>query len=133
MTLVAGRVVLVCTVATDVVLIVHLVGILLGVLSGTDLVDLIHAFSLSELVDLSTNETSDGFLGEGVANGLACLLLARAITDEALLYQHTLLALVVLPGLHAGKRGSAGSQLVGPLALVLLAAIHLAVSIFGIA
>lgn len=131
--LVAGRVVLVRPVAPDVVLIVHLVGVLLGVLPGLDLVDLVHALGLRELVNFSTNETSDGLLGEGVAHRLAYSSLARTILNEAWLYRLTLLALVVLPGLHAGKRGSPGRELVGPLALVLLAAVHLTVSIFGIA
>lgn len=46
---------------------------------------------------------------------------------------HTFLALVVLPGLHAGKGRSTGNQLVGELALVLLLTVNLTVSFFGFA
>jgi hypothetical protein len=46
---------------------------------------------------------------------------------------HTLLALVVLPELHALKRGSAGNELVREVALVLLSTVHLTVSIVGFA
>lgn len=63
-----GRVLLVRTVARDVVRIVHLMSILLSVLVGTDLVNLVHALGLGQLVNPRSNESSDGFLGEGMAN-----------------------------------------------------------------
>ena len=44
----------------------------------------------------------------------------------------TLLALVVLEGLHTGERGGTGNQLVAEVALVLLLAVHLTVSVIGL-
>jgi hypothetical protein len=69
-------------VAADVVVVVHFVGVLLGVLFGPDLVDLVHALGLGELVNLGTDEAGDGLLGKGVADGLACLLVRKSITDN---------------------------------------------------
>ena len=59
------------TTTTGVVVIVHVFGILLGVLVGADLVDLIHTLGLGELVDLSTDEANKGLLGESVLDRLA--------------------------------------------------------------
>jgi hypothetical protein len=39
---------------------------------------------------------------------------------------------VVLPGLHAGEGSSTGDQLVAEVALMLLLAVHLAVSVIGL-
>lgn len=44
----------------------------------------------------------------------------------------TLLALVVLPGLHSRKGSSTGNQLVAQVALMLLLAVHLAVGVIGL-
>ena len=41
----------------------------------------------------------------------------------------TLLALVVLKGLHTSERGGTGNQLVAEVALVLLLAVHLTVGV----
>lgn len=69
---VAVGVVLVRTVAPDVVVIVHVVCILLRVVVGLDLVGLVHTLGLSELVDLGTGNTSKDLLCGGVVDGLAC-------------------------------------------------------------
>lgn len=68
---VAVGVVLLGTVALDVVLVVHLLGVLLGVVVSLHLVDLVHALGLGETVNLRADETGDGLLGEGVLDGLA--------------------------------------------------------------
>ena len=78
MTTVAVRVVLVDAVATDVVLVVHGLGILLGVVVGLDLVGLVETLGLGELVDFATDKAGDEFLGKGVADGLACLFKSKS-------------------------------------------------------
>lgn len=124
-------VVLVGTVATLVVLLVHVVGVLLGVLVSLDPVNLIHTLALGELVNLGANKTSQGLLGKRVLNGLAYM----GMKIKIFFFQCcerislTLLALVVLPGLHTGKGSGTSNELVRELALVLLLAVHLAVSI----
>lgn len=72
MALIAVGVVLISTLALDVVLVIHLVRILLGMLVGLDPVDLVHALGLGELVDLGADNAGEGLLGESVADGLAC-------------------------------------------------------------
>lgn len=68
---IAGGVVFLSTVSTDIVLIVHMFGVLLSVLLSSDLVDLVHSLALGQLVDLGADEASKGLLGEGVLDGLA--------------------------------------------------------------
>jgi hypothetical protein len=132
MTRVAGRVVLLSTVVALVVLLVHVVGVLLGVLVGLDSVNLIHTLGLGELVDLGADKAHQGLLSESVLDSLAYtenmirMMLSRYHVASL---SPTLLALVVLVGLHAGKGSGTGNELVRELALVLLAAVHLAVSI----
>jgi hypothetical protein len=70
MTLEAVGVVLVGTVATDVMLVVHVLGVLLGVLVGAETVNLVHALGLRELVDLGTDEGHESLLGECVLDDL---------------------------------------------------------------
>lgn len=72
MRLVLARVVLLGTVALNVVLIVHVLGVLLSVVVGLDLVGLVETLGLSELVDFGTGETGEELLGGGVGDGLAC-------------------------------------------------------------
>jgi hypothetical protein len=68
---IALRVVLVRTLAPDVVLVVHVLCVALGVLAGLEAVNLIHALGLGQLVDLGADQAGDGLFGEGVADGLA--------------------------------------------------------------
>jgi hypothetical protein len=68
-------IVLVCTLALDVVLVVHVLGGLFGMTTSLDLVILIHSLGLSKFVDLATYEASEKFFGELVRDGLACKLL----------------------------------------------------------
>lgn len=75
MGLVAVGVVLVSTVVANVVLVVHMFGVLLCVVVSLDLIGLVHTLGLGELVDLSTGETGQEFLGGTVADGLACFQL----------------------------------------------------------
>lgn len=82
MALVAAGVILLSTVATDVVLVVHFVGVPLGVLLGLDLVDLVHALCLGELVNLGADKAGNGLLGEGVTDRLACILVRENITND---------------------------------------------------
>lgn len=72
MRLVLTRVVLLGTVALNVVLIVHVLSVLLSVVVGLDLVGLVETLGLSELVDLGTGETGEDLLGGGVGDVLAC-------------------------------------------------------------
>ena len=72
MRLVLTRVVLLGTVALNVVLIVHVLSVLLSVVVGLDLVGLVETLGLSELVDLGAGETGEELLGGGVGDGLAC-------------------------------------------------------------
>lgn len=60
-----------------VALVVHLVSVLLSVLVGADLVSLVEALGLSELVDLGADETGDDLLSGGVVAALACCLEKR--------------------------------------------------------
>lgn len=123
-------------VVTLVVLLVHVVSVLLGVLVSLEPVNLIHALALGELVDLGADKAHQGLLGESVLDGLAYTentirMMSSLYADMhgLLLLSLTLLALVVLVGLHAGKGSGTGNELVRELALVLLAAVHLAVSV----
>lgn len=56
---------------SDIVVIIHRLGMLLRMLVGLDLVDLVHSLGLGQLVDLGADKTSNGLLGELVANRLA--------------------------------------------------------------
>ena len=58
-------------VATLVTLLVHVFGVLLGVVVGLLAVNPVHTLGLGELVDLAANEASNELLGESVAHGLA--------------------------------------------------------------
>lgn len=51
--------------------------VLLSVLVGADLVSLVEALGLSELVDLGADETGDDLLSGGVVAALACCLEKR--------------------------------------------------------
>jgi len=51
---------------------VHLLRVLLGVLVGADLVDLVQALGLDQLVDLGADEAGQDLLGQGVLDGFAC-------------------------------------------------------------
>ena len=54
-----------------VVLFIHATSTLLGFFMGPDLIVLVHAMGLGELVDLSTDESSEEFLSKGVVDCLA--------------------------------------------------------------
>jgi len=64
-------VVLISTLVLDVVLIIQVLSILLGVSLGLLTVDEVHSLGLSELVDFSTGDTDEEFLGELVGYWLA--------------------------------------------------------------
>jgi hypothetical protein len=57
---------------TTVVLVVELRGTLLGLVVGTELVDLVHAVRLGQFVDLAANEASQELLSKGMVDLLAC-------------------------------------------------------------
>lgn len=52
-------------------LLVHVLGIILGMLASLVGVPFVHALGLGEFVDLTPNETSKEFLGECVGDRLA--------------------------------------------------------------
>jgi hypothetical protein len=56
-----------------VVLVVEVLGVLLGMVVGLDLVVLIETLGFDELVDLGASEAGEELLGEGVGDGLAYL------------------------------------------------------------
>lgn len=64
-------IVLVCTLAMDVVLIVHMLRRLFSMAAGFDRVVLVHSLGLRKLVDLTANKASEEFLGERVRDGFA--------------------------------------------------------------
>lgn len=55
-----------------ILLVVKLLGVLPGLAFGLLAVDVVGTFGLSELVDLTTGETGNELLGEGVGDWLAC-------------------------------------------------------------
>lgn len=126
-------------VATFVTLLVHVLGVLLGVVLGLLAVKPVHTLALGELVDLAADDTGEELLSEGVADGLAYVLKSKSEYCSRWIrlrmkcgVSRTLLALVVLVGLHAGKGSGTGSELVGELALVvLLTVVHLLVCLLG--
>lgn len=67
---VAVGIVLISTTILNIVLVVHLLGILLGVVVRADLVDFIEALGFRQLVDLRTHKGCKSFLGKGVADRL---------------------------------------------------------------
>ena len=133
-------VVLVCTLPLDVVLIVHVLGALLGVAVGFELVVLVHScgrsvisrhsssrwnevlltVGLCKLVDLSTDKAGEKFLGKGVVDDIACefILVSQGHVVYRCGTNLTLFTLVVLIQLEAFEGGSAGDQLMAELALV---------------
>ena len=66
------RIILISILALDVVLVIHGLGVLLGVVLGLLTVDEVHSLGLGELVDLSTGQTDKHLLGELVGDWLAC-------------------------------------------------------------
>lgn len=109
-------------VAALVTLLVHVVGVLLGVVLGLLAVDPVHTLGLGELVNLAADEAGDELLGKSVVDFLACdWNLLEGCTYETIDQgPRTGLLLVVLVGLHGGEGGGTGSELVGELALVML-------------
>lgn len=66
-----ARIILRRTEVLLIVLRVHLVGIMLSMSLGLELVNLVHALCLRESVNLAANEAGNHLLGEGVADGFA--------------------------------------------------------------
>ena len=80
-TVVLVGIVLVCTLVSNIVLIIHVLGGLFGMTASFDLIILIHSLGLSKLVDLTANKAGEKLLGELVRDGLAWMLLARGGHD----------------------------------------------------
>ena len=128
------RVIVVGTLAIDVVLVVHVLGILLGLAVGLLSVPLVHTLGLGELVDFTTDNASQEFLGESVGDGLACngnILLASTEVEMLQKLELTFLALLVFKELEALESSPAGDQFMGELSLVFgsSVSVHLLVSI----
>lgn len=125
------RIILVCTLVLDVVLVVHVLASLFSMTTSLELVILIHPLGLSKFVDLATYEASEKFLGELVRDGLACKLLGSKSTGEEW-KMHAFLALVVLVELETLEGGSACDQLVREFGLIfVLLAIDLLMSVLS--
>jgi hypothetical protein len=65
-------------VAPLITLLVHVLGVLLGVVMGLLAVNPVHTLGLGELVDFATDDAGDKFLGKGVADWLACLFKSKS-------------------------------------------------------
>jgi len=65
-------IVLLSTVALNVLLVVHALSVLLGLTLGLLLVEPVLALGLGQLVNLCGSEASNKLLSEGVGDGLAC-------------------------------------------------------------
>lgn len=83
-TTVLVRVVLICTLVLNVVLVVHVFRDLFGMATSLYSVVLIHPLGLGKLVDLAAHEASENFLGELVRDGLACAALGLGRDDRDL-------------------------------------------------
>ena len=105
-----------------------MLGVLLGVVVGLLTINPVHTLGLGELVNLAADNAGQELLGESVAHGLACngSVQKRSAGGE----ERTVLALMVLVGLHGTEGSGTGGELVGELALVvLLTVVHLLVSL----
>lgn len=120
------RVVLICTLILNVVLVVHIFGSLFGMTTSLYGVVLIHALGLGKLIDLTTNEASEKFLGELVRDGLACAVLGFEETNE-IWRRPAFLALVVLKELHALEGGRTCDHFMRELRLVVVTLVALIV------
>lgn len=110
-------VILISTLLVDVVIIVHLSGLLLSMSLGLNSVVLVPSLSLSKLVNLSTGKASEKFLGERVVDDLSFL------------------ALLVFEEFHTLESGSTSDEFMREFALVLwfiVTTIDLLVSISAI-
>lgn len=110
-------VILISTLLVDVVVIVHLSGLLLSMSLGLNSVVLVPSLSLSKLVNLSTGKASEKFLGERVVDDLSFL------------------ALLVFEEFHTLESGGTSDEFMRELALVLwfiVTTIDLLVSISAI-
>lgn len=63
-------------------LVVHVLNVLLGVVLGLLAVDEVHAFGLSQLVNLSTGDTDEQLLGELMGDWLAYYVLGLQFAAE---------------------------------------------------
>lgn len=110
-----------------------MLGVLLGVVVSLLTVNPVHALGLGELVNLAADDTGKELLGESVAHRLAYGTNTRLeIVSKWEVVKQTVLALVVLVGLHGTEGSGTGSELVGELALVvLLTVVDITVSLLG--
>jgi hypothetical protein len=126
MAFVLVRIILVCTLLLDIVLVIHVLRGLLSVTASLDRVVLVHSLGLSQLVDFAANEASEKFLGELVRDGLACAVLGFESTVEGW-RRHAFIALVVLKKLHSFEGGSTCDQFMRELGLIVIALVALVV------
>lgn len=123
---------------STVVVIVHGLSVLLGSVLGALLVDEVHTLGLSELVNLSTGNTGEELLSEGVGDWLAC----RRYLSVCLIgmrgdgvSRHTVLALLILKELEGLEGSGTSNELVGELSLTvwLVILVDLLVGVVGLA
>jgi hypothetical protein len=125
-TTVLVRVVLICTLVPNVMLVVHVFAVLFGMALSLYSVILIHSLGLGKLVDLAAHEASEKFLGELVRDGLACTALGLEEMIE-IWRRLAFLPLVVLEEFHALEGGCTCDQLMRELRLVVVTAVALIV------
>lgn len=67
------RIILISTLSPNIVLIIHMLDVLPRVVLRLLAINVIQTLGLEELVDLSSCNTDEEFLGELVGDGLACM------------------------------------------------------------
>lgn len=105
--------------ALDIVLVVHLLGLLLSMTLGLLLIEPVFAFAFGQFVYLSTGKACNELLGEGVGYWLACGGVSHVL---GMLWgrRRTLRALVILKSLETSKGSTSSNNLVSKAGLVLL-------------
>lgn len=100
-------------------LVVHVLGVLLGLVLGLLAVDVVHALGLSELVNFSAGKSSEKLLGELVRDRLACFDLSVVLRTRDVVAL-TFAALMVLECLEGGEGGTSSNHLMTQAGLVVI-------------
>jgi hypothetical protein len=115
------------------VLVIQILCLFLGLVLGLFAVDPVSSLGLGELVGFGTGKASNEFLGEAVANFLACDgALERGLAEHECT-RLTLGALMAFKGLHGSEGGSASDELVAEARLVGRSIVDLVVCVLCVA
>lgn len=102
-----SRVILISSLATNVVVIVHVLYVLLRVSLGLLTVDKIHSLCLSQFIDLSTSNTDEELLSKLMGDWLSCRRMRLCSGVELREGRRTLFTLSVLEHLEGTERSGA--------------------------